>query len=48
MVCLCGAVRKPAGSGGGEDVYNCVCGWELLLCVGWLSLLFEFMKQWLP
>ena len=32
----------------GEGVYKCVCGWELLLCVGWLSPLFEFMKQWLP
>ena len=33
MVCLCGAVIGPAGSGG-EGVYKCVCRWELLLCVG--------------
>ena len=32
----------------GEGVYKCVCRWELLLCVGGLSPLFEFMKQWLP
>jgi len=31
----------------GEGVYKCLCRWELLLCVGWLSPLFEFMKQWL-
>jgi len=28
----------------GEGVYECVCRWELLLCVGGLSLPFEFMK----
>ena len=32
----------------GEGVYKCVCSWELLSCVGGLSPLFEFMKQWLP
>ena len=31
-----------------EGVYKCVCGWDLLLCFGWLSPLFEFMEQWLP
>ena len=33
---------------GREGVNKCACGWELLLCVGRLSPLFEFMKQWLP
>ena len=27
MVCPCGAVRGPAGSGGG-GVYKCVCRWD--------------------
>jgi len=31
-----------------EIVNKCVCGWKLLLCVGGLSPLFQFMKQWLP
>ena len=47
MVCPCGAVSGPAGSGG-ESVYKCMCRWELLLCVRGLSPPFEFLKQWLP
>jgi len=31
----------------GEGVYKCVRV-GLLLCIGWLSPVFEFMKQWFP
>ena len=41
------AVSSSAGSRGGR-VYISAVQVGLLLCVGWLSPLFEFMKQWLP
>jgi len=43
VVCPCGAVSSQKVVAG-EGVYKCVCRWELLLCVGGLSLPFEFMK----
>jgi len=30
-----------------DGVYKCVCGWDYF-CFGWLSPLFQFMKQWFP
>jgi len=46
-VCPYGAGRSPAGSGGEGCIYVRVRV-GLLLRIGWLSPLFEFMKQWFP
>ena len=47
IVCTYGVSRSPAGSGGGGCIYVRVRV-GLLLCIGWLSPLFEFIKQWFP
>ena len=46
-MCLCGSVKvQQVVEGGGCILVRVQVG--LLLCVGWLSPVFEFMKQWLP